>query len=43
MSRIGGDLLAILLIETGEGLKNIDDIASVPGVDDMWPSPWVRA
>ena len=27
-----GDLLAILLIETGEGLKNIDEIASVPGV-----------
>lgn len=27
-----GDLLAILLIETGEGLKNIDEIAAVPGV-----------
>lgn len=27
-----GDLLSILLIETGEGLKNIDEIASVPGV-----------
>jgi 4-hydroxy-2-oxoheptanedioate aldolase len=27
-----GDLLSILLIETGEGLKNIDEIAAVPGV-----------
>jgi 4-hydroxy-2-oxoheptanedioate aldolase len=27
-----GDLLSIVLIETGEGLKNIDEIASVPGI-----------
>jgi 4-hydroxy-2-oxoheptanedioate aldolase len=27
-----GDLLSILLIETPEGVKNIDEIASVPGV-----------
>jgi 4-hydroxy-2-oxoheptanedioate aldolase len=28
----GGDLLAIAMIETAEGLKNVDEIASVPGV-----------
>jgi 4-hydroxy-2-oxoheptanedioate aldolase len=28
----GGDLLAIPMIETAEGLKNADEIASVPGV-----------
>jgi 4-hydroxy-2-oxoheptanedioate aldolase len=27
-----GDLIAIPMIETSEGLKNVDDIASVPGV-----------
>jgi len=27
-----GDLLAIPMIETAEGLKNVDEIASVPGV-----------
>lgn len=27
-----GDLLAIMMIETSEGLKNVDAIASVPGV-----------
>ena len=27
-----GDLLAIMMIETSEGLKNADAIASVPGV-----------
>ena len=27
-----GDLLAIAMIETAEGLKNVDEIASVPGV-----------
>ena len=27
-----GDLLSVLLIETPEGVKNIDEIASVPGV-----------
>jgi 4-hydroxy-2-oxoheptanedioate aldolase len=27
-----GDLLAIMMIETAEGLQNVDDIASVPGV-----------
>jgi 4-hydroxy-2-oxoheptanedioate aldolase len=28
----GGDLLAIAMIETAEGLKNVDQIASVPGL-----------
>jgi 4-hydroxy-2-oxoheptanedioate aldolase len=28
----GGDLLAIPMIETAEGLKNVDEIAAVPGV-----------
>ena len=28
----GGDLLSVFLIETPEGVKNIDEIASVPGV-----------
>jgi 4-hydroxy-2-oxoheptanedioate aldolase len=28
----GGDLLAIPMIETAEGLKNVNEIASVPGV-----------
>ena len=28
----GGDLLAIIMIESAEGLKNLDAIASVPGV-----------
>jgi 4-hydroxy-2-oxoheptanedioate aldolase len=27
-----GDLLAIMMIETAEGLKNVDEIAAVPGV-----------
>jgi 4-hydroxy-2-oxoheptanedioate aldolase len=27
-----GDLLAIIMVETEEGVKNVDDIASVPGV-----------
>jgi hypothetical protein len=27
-----GDLLAIMMIETADGLKNADAIASVPGV-----------
>ena len=27
-----GDLLAVMMIETAEGLQNVDDIASVPGV-----------
>lgn len=33
----GGDLLAIMMIETVEGLKNIDEIASVPGVGMIFP------
>jgi 4-hydroxy-2-oxoheptanedioate aldolase len=32
-----GDLLAIIMIETVEGLKNIDEIASVPGVGMIFP------
>jgi 4-hydroxy-2-oxoheptanedioate aldolase len=32
-----GDLVAIIMIETTEGLKNIDEIASVPGVGVIWP------
>jgi 4-hydroxy-2-oxoheptanedioate aldolase len=32
-----GDLLAIMMIETVEGLKNIDEIASVPGVGMIFP------
>jgi len=32
-----GDLLAIMMIETVEGLKNVDEIASVPGVGMLFP------
>jgi 4-hydroxy-2-oxoheptanedioate aldolase len=32
-----GDLIAIIMIETTEGLKNVDEIASVPGVGVIWP------
>ncbi len=32
-----GDLLCIIMIESTEGLKNIDEIASVPGVGVIWP------
>ena len=32
-----GDLLAIMMIETVEGLKNVDEIAAVPGVGIIWP------
>jgi 4-hydroxy-2-oxoheptanedioate aldolase len=32
-----GDLLCIIMIESVEGLKNIDEIASVPGVGVLWP------
>jgi 4-hydroxy-2-oxoheptanedioate aldolase len=32
-----GDLLAIIMIESVEGLKNIDEIASVPGVGMIFP------
>lgn len=32
-----GDLLCIIMIESVEGLKNIDAIASVPGVGLIWP------
>jgi 4-hydroxy-2-oxoheptanedioate aldolase len=31
-----GDLLAIMMIETAEGLKNVDEIASVPGVGALF-------
>lgn len=31
-----GDLLAIMMIETAEGLQNVDDIASVPGVGALF-------
>ena len=31
-----GDLLAIPMIETAEGLKNVDEIASVPGVGGIF-------
>ena len=36
-----GDLVAIIMIETVEGLKNIDKIASVPGVGIIWPGAGV--
>jgi 4-hydroxy-2-oxoheptanedioate aldolase len=32
-----GDLISIIMIETTEGLKNVDEIASVPGVGVIWP------
>jgi 4-hydroxy-2-oxoheptanedioate aldolase len=32
-----GDLLAIMMIETVEGLRNVDEIASVPGVGMLFP------
>ena len=32
-----GDLLAIMMIESVEALKNIDAIAQVPGVGVLWP------
>ena len=32
-----GDLVCIIMIETTEGLKNVDEIASVPGVGVIWP------
>ena len=32
-----GDLISIIMIETTEGLKNVDEIASVPGVGVLWP------
>lgn len=31
-----GDLLAVMMIETVEGIKNIDAIAKVPGVGVLW-------
>lgn len=31
-----GDLLAIIMIESAEGLKNVDEIASVPGVGALF-------
>lgn len=31
-----GDLLAIIMIESAEGLRNVDDIASVPGVGVLY-------
>ena len=31
-----GDLLAIMLIESTEGLKNVDEIAAVPGVGGLY-------
>ena len=31
-----GDLLAIMMIETDEGLQNVDEIASVPGVGALF-------
>jgi 4-hydroxy-2-oxoheptanedioate aldolase len=36
-----GDLIAIIMIETVEGLRNIDEIASVPGVGVIWPGAGV--
>ena len=36
-----GDLLAIIMIETTQGLGNIDEIASVPGVGVIWPGAGV--
>ena len=36
-----GDLLAIIMIETTEGLANIDKIAAVPGVGVLWPGAGV--
>lgn len=33
-----GDLLAIMQIETAEGLKNVDEIAAVPGVGALFPA-----
>jgi 4-hydroxy-2-oxoheptanedioate aldolase len=32
-----GDLLAVIMIETVEGLKNVNEIASVPGVGMLFP------
>src|SRR5262245_57949067 len=32
-----GDLLAIMMIESVEAVKNIDAIAQVPGVGVLWP------
>lgn len=32
-----GDLLAIMMIESTEGLKNVDEIAAVPGVGMLFP------
>jgi 4-hydroxy-2-oxoheptanedioate aldolase len=32
-----GDLVSIIMIETTEGLKNVDEIAAVPGVGVIWP------
>jgi 4-hydroxy-2-oxoheptanedioate aldolase len=34
-----GDLIALMMIETAEGLKNVDAIASVPGVAGFYIGP----
>ncbi|MGD0438166.1 MAG: aldolase/citrate lyase family protein, partial [Bryobacteraceae bacterium] len=36
-----GDMLAIIMIETTEGLAKVDEIASVPGVGVIWPGAGV--
>ena len=35
----GGDLVAIMMIETAEGLRNVDAIAAVPGVTGLYIGP----
>lgn len=34
-----GDLIAIMMIETAEGLRNVDEIAAVPGVGGFYIGP----
>jgi 2-keto-3-deoxy-L-rhamnonate aldolase RhmA len=36
MKRIHGRTLVIVMIETKQGLENVDAIAAVPGVDALW-------
>jgi 4-hydroxy-2-oxoheptanedioate aldolase len=35
----GGDLVAIMMIETAEGLRNVDAIAATPGVAGLYIGP----
>jgi 4-hydroxy-2-oxoheptanedioate aldolase len=36
---IGGDALCIAMIETGEGLENLEEIAATPGLDGLYIGP----